>query len=111
MGVEIEVAREGTRAVVTVRGAIDEGGAEVMRQHFSELLQGETVEEVVLDMAGVSRIGSSGIGKILLFYKNLGLRGGRLVVRNLETHLYELFRELKLDTLFTVQGTVQGKQR
>ncbi len=104
MGVEIDVARDGARAVVTVRGIIDEGGADVLRQHFADLLQSGSLEEVVLDMAGVPRIGSSGIGKILLFYKNLGLRGGRLVVRNLEAHLYELFQELKLDTLFTVQG-------
>jgi len=104
MALEVVISREGTHALVTVTGTIDEGGAEVLRRHFADLLQGEPLAEVVLDLTGVPQIGSSGIGKILLFYKNLGLRGGKLTVTNLAPHLCELFRELKLDTLFTVSG-------
>ncbi len=103
MALDVSVSQQGKRVVLQVMGTIDEKGAEALRQHFSDLPL-DQLEEVVLDMAGVPQIGSSGIGKILLFYKNLGLGGGRLMVTNLAPHLYELFCELKLDTLFTVSG-------
>ena len=66
------------------------------------LLQIAPAPYIVLDMAGVTHIGSSGIGKILLFYKNLAIKNSRLEVCGLSPMLYELFHELKLDSLFTI---------
>lgn len=96
--------QEGTRIVLEVRGHIDEAGAEALKTHFHQLNLSVS-SEVDIDMRRVAHIGSSGIGKLLLFYKHLAVKGGSLRVTGLAPHLYDLFIELKLDSLFTIQKT------
>ncbi len=98
---EIRVEHHGEEAGIKVIGNIDEAGAEEMKKSFASLDPGK-VREVVVDLGGVEAMGSSAIGKLLLFYKNLAVNNGRLRVVGLAPHLYELFCELKLDTLFSI---------
>ena len=73
-----------------------------MKKAFAALsLDG--LQEVRVDFSEVEFIGSSGIGKLLLFYKNLAVQGGRLVVTGCSPQIHDLFLELKLDTIFSVQ--------
>ena len=98
---DIRVEKEGGSIVIRVNGNIDEAGAEELKQAFTSLdMKG--IEAVNVDMGGVEAMGSSAIGKLLLFYKNLALNQARLTVNNLAPSLYDLFCELKLDTLFTI---------
>lgn len=99
----LEVEQNAAGATIRVEGDIDEAGAEELKKSFAGLDIG-VVKEVCVDLGGVEVIGSSAIGKLLLFYKHLAQNDGRLVVRGLSPRLLELFRELKLDTLFTVSG-------
>lgn len=101
---DITQRQEGSRIVLDVNGHIDEEGAEILKTHFHRL-DLTAVKEVDIDMRRVSHIGSSGIGKLLLFYKHLAVKGGALRVTGLAPHLYDLFIELKLDSLFTIQKT------
>ncbi len=64
----------------------------------------DTLREVRIDFTEVTFIGSSGIGKLLLFYKNIAVHGGRLEVYGLSAAIHELFLELKLDTIFTIRA-------
>lgn len=97
----ITTVNEAERSIITVEGAIDEKGAEALKNAFGQL-QNSPPPIVVLNLSGVSQIGSSGIGKILLFYKNLAIKRSRLEVTGLSPLLFELFHELKLDSLFTI---------
>lgn len=99
---EITQRQEGQRTVLEVSGHIDEAGAEMLKSRFHQL-DLTVIKEVDIDMRKVSHIGSSGIGKLLLFYKNLAVKGGSLQVKGLAPHLYDLFVELKLDSLFPIQ--------
>jgi len=97
----ISIINESGKITVMVDGNIDEKGAEELKENFTKL-QVAPPPYVVLNMGGVSQIGSSGIGKILLFYKNLAIKNSRLEVIGLSAMLFELFHELKLDSLFTI---------
>jgi anti-anti-sigma factor len=97
----ISIVNESGKITVIVEGVIDEKGAEELKNTFNNL-QAAPPPYVVLNMSSVSQIGSSGIGKILLFYKNLAIKGSRLEVIGLSPMLFELFHELKLDSLFSV---------
>ncbi len=101
---EVTVVRGEGRLTVTVAGMIDEEGADRLKETFDQVLGTTLLPVVVLDLRGTQHIGSSGIGKILLFYKNLSIKNSRLEVINLNPGLHEPFRELKLDTLFAVSG-------
>ena len=98
---EISVTRDAGNARLTVKGDIDEKGAESLKREISALNLA-ALTEVTLDLKGVPYIGSSGIGKILLLYKHLATHDGQLRLENLNPDVFELFRELKLDTLFPV---------
>ena len=97
----ISIVNESGKIIIMVDGSIDEKGAEEMKTNFVQL-QTAPPPYVVLNMSGVSKIGSSGIGKILLFYKNLAIKNSQLEIIGLSPMLFELFHELKLDSLFPI---------
>ena len=98
---EIKVTQNDDRAHFLVEGNIDSQGAEDLKGSFQGLKL-SSLKEVVFDFRKVDYIGSAGIGKLLLLYKDLASNGGGIRVENLSASVLELFRELKLDTLFTI---------
>lgn len=97
----ISIVNESGKITINVDGVIDEKGAEELKGNFTQL-QVAPPPYVVLNLSGVGHIGSSGIGKILLFYKNLAIKNSRLELVGLSPMLFELFHELKLDSLFAI---------
>ncbi len=98
---DIITTQEAGRGRIVIQGDIDEKGAEILKQKLQEI---NRLQEVEIDFRHVGYIGSSGIGKLLLFYKDLTTRGGRLSATNLQPDLFRLFKELKLDTIFTISA-------
>ncbi len=98
---ELNIIQDGKQARFEIRGDVDEPGAEDLKQRFREL-NISSLEEVTFDFKNVTHIGSAGIGKLLLFYKDMALNGGRIKIENVSEAVYELFSILKLDTIFTI---------
>jgi anti-anti-sigma factor len=96
---EINIMKDVNQATVEVGGDIDEKGAEQLKEGILELA---TLKDITFDFKDVKYIGSSGIGKLLLFYKNVAMHEGAIKIINLQTNIYNLFREMKLDTIFTI---------
>ncbi len=95
---ELKASTDGNRVSLLITGIIDDAGAAQLKEAFQRI--DHSVMEVILDFSGVSHIGSAGLGKLLLLYKNLAARGGLIRIQGLSGMLRDLFRELKLDTLF-----------
>lgn len=98
---EVELSQNNNLVRLNVKGVIDEKGADQLKATFQQIDVAAT-KEVVIDCHEVHHIGSSGIGKILLLYKHLATEGNKLSVINLAEDLFDLFKELKLDTLFPI---------
>lgn len=98
---ELSVNKEGGLARFEVTGVIDEGGAEDIKRRFGEL-EIASLKEVVFDFRHVKHIGSAGIGKLLLFYKDLAMQGGVIRIENVSSSIFDLFKVLKLNELFTI---------
>ena len=98
---EVSHRQEGTIAYVQIVGHVDEKGAERLENYFQQL-ELSKLTEVVMDFSQVTRIGSAGIGQMLLLYKNLAMGGGTIRLEHVSHNLHELFKVLKLDTLFTI---------
>ncbi len=99
---ELSIQTKDDRAVFTIKGNIDEQGAEELKRRFREQNIAK-LKEVVFDFRHVIHIGSAGIGKLLLFYKDLAIHDGRIVIQNASPTIYELFNVLKLNSIFTIQ--------
>jgi anti-sigma B factor antagonist len=99
MNVQIKVT--GTKTYMTVSGRIDALGAEQLKKSLSSVLAGDSLD-LTIDFAGVNFIGSSGIGKLLLFQKDFVAQGGRASIVNVNSEITMLFRDAKLDKLFNI---------
>lgn len=99
---EIVTENRDQTVILRVNGRVDEKGAEELKNSFSALsLSG--ISQVHVDFQNLQYIGSSGIGKLLLFYKNLGVQHIQLRVINTPPAIHELMKELKLDTVFSIE--------
>lgn len=99
MQIEQEHSDGSIRLVLT--GNLNERGSELLKTHLDGI-NPEQTREVEFDCRRVEHFGSSSIGKVLIFYKRFTGAGGKMVVSNLPAPIYEMFLELKLDTLFPV---------
>jgi anti-sigma B factor antagonist len=84
-----------------IKGNIDEQGANELKKSFLNL-NTTSIDHVTIDMSNVNHIGSSGIGKLLLFYKDFAVKGGKITLNNVSRSLYDLFKVVKLDTLMKI---------
>lgn len=99
---EFKLAQENDTIQVSIIGAVDNENAEELKQQFQELLKKEFTE-AVFDLTYVPFITSSGIGKLLIFYKNIVAKGKKMRIKGINDNLLELFKSIKLDQLFPIE--------
>jgi len=102
----VNVTKEGQTVFFEIIGKIDEQGAEELKKLFQQLNLTIT-KEVVFNFHKVEHIGSAGIGKLLLFYKDLSVNGGIIRVEKVSNTVYELLHLVKLDTVFEIKKMYQ----
>lgn len=81
------------RDTVTVRlsGELDHCSAQGVRRELDGLIRDPQVKRLVLDMADMPFMDSSGIGVILGRYRTLELRGGGVAVKNMNPQVQRVF--------------------
>ncbi|NIM14451.1 MAG: anti-sigma factor antagonist [Candidatus Aminicenantes bacterium] len=97
----VKTSLEGKKTLMAVSGSIDIPGAEQLKKSLTKVLDSDS-DEIIIDFEEVNFIGSSGIGKLLLFYKNFTAKGGRITIVNLNKEITMLFKAIKLDKLFNI---------
>ena len=98
---KMTVTQEGDIARFKIEEDIDERGAEIIKERFNEMNL-SSLKEAVFDLSRVQHVGSSGIGKMLLFYKKLAVSGGSIRITNASPAVYDLLIALKLDSVFNI---------
>ncbi len=99
---EFTVDKNNKDLKVSIIGAVDNENAEELKHQFQEILKND-FEEAVFDLSFVPFITSSGIGKFLIFYKNLVSQGRKMRVKGINDNLFDLFKSIKLDQLFSIE--------
>ena len=97
----IELSLDGKVAKMKIDGILNSENAYLLQEKLTEVLNSDAtlLERDLLDCRNIS---STGIGKILLFYKDFITKGGEIEVVRSSNSVYELFSMLKLNQLFTV---------
>lgn len=99
----VKIANEGDKTTVYISGSVDIPGAESLKKTFNQIVEATPQpKEVWVDFGEVNFIGSSGIGKLLLFYKKFTSKGGKVLIVNLNKEITALFKAIKLDKLFNI---------
>ncbi len=98
---DVSSRKDGDTLFVKVSGAVDTEGAEILKNKLNDALR-EKPSKVVMDLTMVPMMGSSGIGKILLFYKSLGAMNAKFEIKGIQDNLFSIFKAVKLDKLFPI---------
>jgi len=100
---EINLAETDERTTVTMAGDIYiEQGDELLRV-FNSIAE-KNPKEVVIDLTDLNSITSSGIGKIVLLYKELVKRNGKIKIIGVNDTIMQIFKIVKLDKLVEIEG-------
>jgi anti-sigma B factor antagonist len=97
----IELVTNGNVATMKIEGILNSENAHVLQEKLAEVITSKA-KLLELDLFDCRNISSTGIGKILLFYKDFISTGGEIEVVRSSNSVYELFSMLKLNQLFTV---------
>ena len=78
-----------------------------LRDRILKLLEnGDT--QLIVDLAGVRFIDSSGLGALLSGYKNASLRSGSFVLTGLQPRVQSMFELTRLYRVFEIYPSVEG---
>ena len=98
---QVQTKQNGDHMLLIISGNVDTKSAQELRLELAKALQLKPAR-VTMDLRGVSTIGSSGIGKILLFFKELRKREAKFEIKGLQENIYKVFKAIKLDKLFPI---------
>jgi anti-anti-sigma factor len=99
---DIELNRKGDNLVIVIDGNIDTDGGHKLATSLQEAMEMDGVKSVVFDLTTVRTITSSGIGKVMNFFKFIDGRKGSMSVKGISDQLYKQFMEIHLDRIFPV---------
>ncbi|HTX37327.1 MAG TPA: STAS domain-containing protein [Bryobacteraceae bacterium] len=98
------VTREDNRTVVRPSGDhIVAASIPELRAQLRGILE-EGVRDLVVDLAGVNMVDSSGIGFLISAYNSLRKVGGRMSLIHVSADLLELFQSMRMHQHFSVSG-------
>jgi|SRR5690554_753834 anti-sigma B factor antagonist len=89
------------KAVMKIEGAVTSENVFFLQEKLNEVLNSDK-KLLEMDLSACKSMCSSGIGKILYFYKDFQEKGGVLEIVKCSPSIYELFTTIKLNQLFTI---------
>jgi anti-sigma B factor antagonist len=100
MSINLTTHKNGDVTIVDASGRLTLGeGTSDLRKRMRELVEGGS-RKIVLNLADVSYIDSSGIGELVAGYTTVATSGGALKLLNLAKRVHELLTITKLYTIF-----------
>ena len=106
--VDIRERQAGDVIILDMDGKITIGeGSVAVRSAIRRLLEGGK-KKILLNLAGVNYIDSSGIGELVSSYSTINREGGQLKLLNLTQKIQDLLAITKLLTVFDVYDDEQA---
>ena len=87
---------------IYIEGIIDATTSSDLNIKFQEIMSNPSIKNVNLDLKNVESINSSGIGKILRFYKYIDGIGGEFKIVHVSNRLFEIFKDINLDKIISI---------
>ena len=95
------------KVVIALSGKIMMGPeSERIVTHVEDLLR-KGKRTIIFDLAGVSHIDSTGIGRFISSYNKIMAAGGEMCMAGATGHLFDTFHVSLLDTVFRFYPTVE----
>ena len=100
---EISTRVEGETAILKLEGSLIAGEAERAFSEEAEGLVRDGVRTIVVDLAGISFVDSSGLGSLIHCYKECTQAGGGMRLRRVSDQLRGLLEIARLTDLMPIE--------
>lgn len=101
-GLEVDQIGDITVVKFTRRRLLTEEQIEDLGEQLFQLVDREGRRKLVINFAGVDRMTTALLGKLILLHRKLQAVNGWLVLCQIAPHLYEIFQMFRLPNLFAV---------
>lgn len=98
----VKTARTGDRQTLIVTGELAMAGVTELTAPAMDALADRGVRSVVVDLAGVTFIDSTGIGALVSLHGTAGDVGAQLILRNPTARILEVLRIIHMDRTFLI---------
>jgi len=98
---EINISQQENKTMVTLNGRIDTTNADQFQQDLAPLMQGEN-PDIDIDCSGMSYTSSQGLRLFLMLQKSVTSRNGKLVLRNMNAQVKEVFDITGFSNIITI---------
>ena len=106
---ELSIVEEGYIAVVTLKGDLDLEHSRRMRQNLLDILG--KARAVIVDLAGVTMIDSSGIASLLEGFQEARKKGKDFVLAAPGDPVIRVLKLARLDTVFQIADDVTAAKK
>ena len=111
MSLKINIRETANAAILDMSGRVSLGDALAdLRDSIGEALAGDQ-KNILLNLAEVSHIDSSGLGQLIGSYATVTNRGGQMKLLNLQKRVHDLMQITKLVTVFETYTTRRQRSR
>lgn len=108
MSLHIQIRETAQAAILDLNGRVTLGdGLSELRDSIREALSGNQ-KNIILNLAEVSYIDSSGLGQLIGSYATVTARGGKMKLVNLQKRVTDLMQITKLLTVFETYPTEEA---
>ena len=101
MGIDIKKLKDEDRLTVLIDGNLDTNSSPVLSRSLEGELEG--INDLVIDLNGVSHISSAGVRVILLLLQNMEAKGGTMKLTNANEMIVELLDTIGFLDMLTVE--------
>lgn len=97
---------EGKICLVSLDGVLNNETSEILRNAFDDLFNSK-IWKFVVDLSGVSYMGSPGIGLFISLLDTLDAHKGTIVFISPQANVMEVFKLFKLSTFYSITNNLQ----
>ncbi len=97
--------------LIYLQGEIEFSHSPQLRSELVGLLDQQRPERLIIDLAGVPYMDSSGVATLVEVLQRQRNRGYKLVLHSLQSKVYSMFEIASLDRLFTIAEDLDTAKR
>ena len=98
---DIIINNEMGKTLVVLKGRIDTSNADQFQQDIASLMEGEH-PDIEIDCSEMTYTSSQGLRIFLLLQKSVNARGGKMVLRNMNPQVKEVFDITGFSNIITI---------
>ena len=98
---DINITQQENKSIVVLNGRIDTSNADQFQQDITPLMEGEN-PDIDIDCTDMSYTSSQGLRIFLMLQKSVMARGGKMVMRNMNPQVKEIFDITGFSNIITI---------